>query len=100
MNAPEECKWIGSNIVIDRKTWNPEEVSVMTKALQEKFRQNRKLKDYLKKTGDLQLAEASPTDRFWGTGVGLGKTDTLKQQQWKGRNKLGQLLMALRSQLD
>ena len=70
----------------------------MTKAVAEKFSQNPSLKKYLMDTGDLQLAEASPFDRFWGTGAGLGTADTLRPQNWKGKNKLGELLMTLRTQ--
>ena len=62
------------------------------------FSQNPELKDYLMKTEDLKLAEASPTDRFWGTGVGLGKEGTTKEQAWNGKNKLGELLMSLRDE--
>lgn len=61
--------------------------------------QNPELQDYLLKTGDLQLAESSPNDRFWGTGVGLGKEGSTNPQKWNGQNKLGVLLMALRSEL-
>jgi ribA/ribD-fused uncharacterized protein len=71
----------------------------MQKALYEKFHQNPELKDFLLATGDLQLAEASPHDRFWGTGVGLGKVEATKQQHWTGKNKLGELLMALRDEI-
>ena len=68
------------------------------KGLNEKFSQNLHLKKYLMDAGNLLLAEASPSDRYCGTGVGLGKTDTTKQQLWKGKNKLGQLLMQLRTE--
>lgn len=70
----------------------------MKKALQEKFGQNPQLKDFLIGTGEAQLAEASPTDQFWGTGVGLGKE--LVTHKWPGKNTLGNLLMELRSELS
>jgi ribA/ribD-fused uncharacterized protein len=97
-DTPAECKSIGRNIKVDSKRWYNRENTVMAKGLHEKFSQNPHLKKYLKDTGDLLLAEASLSDRYWGTGVGLGKTDTTKQAVWKGKNKLGQLLMQLRTE--
>ena len=72
----------------------------MEKGLKEKFTQNPELAKFLTGTGDLLLAEASPSNRFWGTGIGLGKENTTKQQHWTGKNKLGLLLMTLRNELQ
>ena len=94
--TPAECKWIGRNIKVDYKKWNPQEIQVMTKGLHEKFSQNKNLKEYLLNTGKKTLVEASPSDRFWGSGAGLGKANTLVG--WNGKNKLGELLMTLREQ--
>jgi ribA/ribD-fused uncharacterized protein len=98
--TPADCKCLGYNIKIDKKRWEQQEVAVMTKALQEKFSQNPAVKDYLMQTADLTLAEASPSDKFWGTGVGLGKLAASKEKKfkWTGKNKLGELLMNLRTQ--
>jgi ribA/ribD-fused uncharacterized protein len=98
--TPADCKWIGKNIKVDRKQWQAQEVGVMTKALFEKFSQNSHLKDYLLATGDLTIAEASPSDKFWGIGCGLGTLANSKARQfkWQGKNKLGELLMNLRTQ--
>lgn len=97
--SPVQCKHIGRSIKSDKVVWSREEVPTMERALTEKFTQNKDLKDFLLNTGDLLLAEASPSDKFWGTGIGLGSEDTNNPQKWKGKNKLGELLMALRSRL-
>ena len=96
--TPAQCKGIGHSIKGDLNTWRQHEVPIMKKALQEKFGQNPQLKDFLIGTGEAQLAEASPTDQFWGTGVGLGKE--LVTHKWPGKNTLGNLLMELRSELS
>ena len=96
--SPVQCKSIGHSIKGDINAWRRKEVQIMKKALQEKFGQNPDLKDFLIRTGDVQLAEASPTDSFWGTGVGLGKE--VVSHKWKGKNKLGELLMELRTELS
>ena len=95
---PAECKRIGEGIKLDRTTWHQHSVRIMKKALQEKFGQNRGLRDFLLETGNKQLAEASPTDKFWGTGVALGKVDVTNPSNWPGKNKLGELLMEIRTQ--
>ena len=97
--SPAECKNIGKSIKVDKRLWQNSEVSFMQKALYEKFRQNPDLREYLLATGELTIAESSPHDKFWGTGVGLGREDATKQQLWKGKNKLGELLMVLREEL-
>ena len=72
----------------------------MKKALYEKFSQNLALKTYLMRTGDFTIAEASPSDTFWGIGVGLRAVAASKAKQfkWTGKNNLGQLLMELRTE--
>jgi ribA/ribD-fused uncharacterized protein len=95
--SPAQCKGIGHSIKGDINIWRRQEVQIMKKALQEKFGQNQDLKDYLLKTGEVQLAEASPTDKYWGTGVGLGKE--VVTHKWTGKNMLGKLLMELRTEL-
>jgi len=99
-DSPAECKRIGRSINCDQQKWREVEVPIMKQALQEKFTQNPNLKDFLLKTKDLHLAEASPTDKFWGTGVGLGKEEVTSPAKWGGQNKLGELLMSLRSELQ
>ena len=97
-DTPAECKNIGRSIKVNSKQWNTKEVEIMTKALFEKFSQNSHLKEYLLNTGDVTLAEASPSDRFWGIGAGLGKVASTNEN-FTGQNKLGELLMKLRTQL-
>jgi ribA/ribD-fused uncharacterized protein len=95
--TPLECKRLGKNVKLDLKTWKKHQETVMARALRAKFTQNPELKDYLVATGGRTLAESSPSDRFWGTGVGLRQENATKQQYWMGKNKLGQMLMNLRN---
>ena len=97
-DTPAECKYIGRSIKVNNRLWNSKEVEIMSKALFEKFTQNPDLREYLVETGDMMLAEASPSDRFWGIGADLGKVAS-GNGQFTGKNKLGELLMELRTQL-
>ena len=72
-----------------RKDWEQEKVKVMYKALLVKFTQHKKLQDMLLGTGNRELIEHSPYDRYWGDG-GDGS----------GENMLGKLLMKVRGELQ
>ena len=68
--------------------WDTRRIDVMREGLMHKFALPE-LKALLLSTGTRPLIENSPYDNFWGCGK-LGK----------GQNMLGQLLMALRTQLQ
>ena len=71
-----------------RPDWDTARQEVMLYALRLKFRR-AELRALLLSTGDRELIEASPYDHFWGA----GKDGT-------GRNRLGVLLMQVRSELQ
>jgi len=98
-NTPAECKKIGKHINVSRNEWFKEETSIMKRGLQEKFTQNATVKEFLLATGDKTLLEASPSDRFWGIGKGLRDVASSDQVTWRGKNKLGEMLMELRTQM-
>ena len=78
---PEVQRWI-------RPDWRNVKETVMLKALEEKFNQNKHFKDLLIRTGDKTLYEHTKNDKFWGDGGDR-----------KGENKLGILLMQVRFEL-
>jgi ribA/ribD-fused uncharacterized protein len=71
----------------------------MKRAIFEKFKQHRSLKQALLSTGNGILAEAAPKDSRWG--VGLSQTDPriADKRQWRGTNFLGRALMEVRTGL-
>ena len=71
-----------------RKDWDDIRIEVMKKAITIKFQENAKLKKILKETGDIELVENSPYDRYWGIG-----------KNRDGLNMLGKVLMEVRSKL-
>ena len=72
-----------------RSDWDRVKDDIMLKALRCKFEQNSQLRNKLLGTGDKTLIEHTHNDSYWGDGGGGGK----------GLNKLGQLLMIVRSEL-
>lgn len=71
-----------------RDDWEEVKDNIMQRGILAKFTQNEKLKKLLLKTENAKLVENSPTDDYWGTG-----------KNGKGKNKLGKLLMSLRTDL-
>jgi ribA/ribD-fused uncharacterized protein len=96
--SPLQCKLIGDRVRVDREQWGQACETIMRKALFCKFQQNKVPRDLLLRTGTKMLAEAS-TDLYWGTGFGLRSDDVTNINKWKGKNRLGQLLMDLRQDL-
>ncbi len=84
----------------DKDNWySGPAVKTMEQGTAEKFRQNKHLADALVATGDNLLAEASPTDTFWGIGFNLYHAHAVEKSRWTGQNKLGDILTNLRSTL-
>jgi len=71
-----------------RRDWEAVKMAVMRKALRAKFEQHAELRQQLLATGTVKLVEHTERDAFWGDG-GDGR----------GANRLGQLLMELRTGL-
>ncbi len=97
---PEQQKFFGRgvhNFNVDK--WNKVCKRIVFEANQAKFSQDEDLKQLLLDTGDRILVEASPLDKIWG--IGLAKEDplALDQNQWKGTNWLGEVLMQVREHL-
>ncbi len=72
-----------------RKDWESVKERVMYEALEAKFTQHEELRALLLGTEDAYLVEHTNKDRYWGDG-GDGS----------GKNRLGHLLMRLRSALQ
>jgi len=70
------------------QNWDNIKENIMYIALEAKFTQNIHLKNLLINTYNLTIIENSPNDYYWG--IGQDKT---------GQNRLGILLMTLRTQL-
>lgn len=70
------------------KNWDKKRDNVMLDAIRAKFTQHTNLKHLLLSTGSAKLIEHTELDDYWGDG-GNGK----------GKNKLGKILMKVRSEL-
>ena len=84
--TPKEAKFAGYHVTL-RDNWDDIKLDVMLTALSAKFSQHEDLAIRLLTTGNAELHENSPWDKFWGYADG------------KGQDYLGKLLMQVRDKL-
>ena len=83
----------------DQTEWDKCKYTIVLTGNFQKFLQNPELKDFLLRTGDKILVEASPRDRIWGIGMGKANENAENPAAWRGRNLLGFALMEVRDEL-
>ena len=94
---PAKCKKHGREVKsFDEEKWFKYRNAIAFEILKAKF-QDPQLKQWLLKTGDETLAEASPRDRIWG--IGISASAALRGEKWNGQNILGNTLMCVRQQI-
>jgi predicted NAD-dependent protein-ADP-ribosyltransferase YbiA (DUF1768 family) len=49
-------------------------------------------------TGDKLIGEANARDSYWGIGTSIESDKSKVPSKWRGQNKLGKILMNLRSE--
>jgi ribA/ribD-fused uncharacterized protein len=97
---PGQAKKYGRNVRgFDERTWGDQRFEIVVRGNLAKFSQNKPLGEFLLKTGNRILVEASPVDRVWGIGMAADNPDIENPGQWKGLNLLGFALMAVRDNL-
>jgi ribA/ribD-fused uncharacterized protein len=67
--------------------WGSKKVAVVEEILRAKLAQHQEAQEALRKSGDEEIVEDSPTDYFWGEGA-----------DGSGQNMLGKLWMKLRDE--
>jgi len=78
-------------------TWKEKQDEVMKTVLRAKFTQNLELRKKLLDTEDKVLANADSRDKYWGIGTSANTSMAKDPKKWKGENKLGVMLMELRT---
>lgn len=71
-----------------RKDWEEVKDDVMEKAVLEKFKQNKEIREVLLSTDKESIVEKTTDDYYWGCG-----------KDGSGQNKLGKILMCVREKL-
>lgn len=98
---PEEIFKLGREVKnFDQKIWNRQCQEIVFKGNQFKFKQNKKLYDYITSIPlDTIFVEASPRDGIWGINLSATSKKAKDPLKWKGKNYLGFQLTRVRDYL-
>lgn len=98
--TPFQAQLVGRRVRgFDQRIWEEERERIVFEGNRAKFSQDDGLRAFLLATETDILAEASPEDRLWGTGFGMGDPFERRPSRWPGRNLLGFCLMRVRHAL-
>ncbi|MCC6726938.1 MAG: NADAR family protein [Saprospiraceae bacterium] len=99
--SPAQAKKFGREVRgFDQATWEAARYGIVLQGNLHKFGQHAELKDFLLRTGNKILVEASPFDRIWGIGLAKTAPNIEDPHTWKGLNLLGFALMEVRDLLN
>lgn len=101
VSGAPEAKKLGREVQhFDPQVWDREKYNAVVKGNLAKFSSSGVLKDFLIKTGQQVIVEASPVDSIWGIGLAAEDPDAGNPAKWKGENLLGYALMEVRDLLN
>jgi ribA/ribD-fused uncharacterized protein len=99
-NKPGEAKELGRQVInFNAEIWEKHRFEIVKTGNIHKFTQNKKIGEYLVKTGNRILVEASPIDAIWGNGLSQDSKIIENVSEWRGLNLLGFALMEVRDLL-
>lgn len=97
---PGEVKALGRKVKnFDPEVWEQACFNIVVEGNYHKFSQNEEMKDFLLKTGELVIVEASPVDAIWGIGMAKDHANVERPDLWRGTNLLGFALTEVRDRL-
>jgi ribA/ribD-fused uncharacterized protein len=97
---PREAKSEGRKVRgFDEGRWLAHRYGLVVRGNVEKFGQHPELREFLLRTGERVLVEASPLDRIWGIGMAAADERVTDPSAWRGLNLLGFALMEARARL-
>lgn len=96
-NTPAQAKKLGRQVLgFDEIVWNKQRYDIVKLGNIHKFNQHPAFADYLVATGERVIAESSPVDTIWGTGLPPDHKEADNIYYWRGLNLLGFALMEVR----
>ncbi len=97
---PKIHKELGRKVAnFDADKWNEIADEVVFKANYAKYSQNPMLYEKLIESGNKKYVECAPYDKIWGNGLDNNNTLQTPEEDWKGTNRLGKVIMRLRNEL-
>jgi len=98
--TPKAAKALGvkvNNFVTE--VWDAKRDEIMERGIKAKFVQHPELRKQLLATEEKMIGEANPRDTYWGIGTGIESEKSKHPSKWRGQNKIGKILMTLRTEL-
>lgn len=105
VTSPREFKALGRQVRgFVEATWQSQCEEIVYRVSYAKFSQHPQYKAALLATGNKYIAECSPLDKLWGTGMDPQHSVSIPslgaaKRAWRGRNLLGVVLMRTRETL-
>lgn len=97
---PAEAKKAGRLVRgFDEEIWARERFGIVAEGSEHKFAAHPELREFLLRTGERVLVEASPLDRVWGIGLSADDEAAADPERWRGPNLLGFALMEARERV-
>lgn len=98
--SPRQQKALGRKVQhFVESVWDEASWEIVMTGNRAKFTQNKTLRQALLETAGTTLVEASPYDCIWGIGLAKGDARAKDRKQWRGENRLGEILTRLREEL-
>ena len=97
--TPKAVKAMGQKVKnFIKEVWDEKRDKIVRIGVKAKFTQHPELRKQLQETGEKIIGEADPRDTYWGIGTGMETDKAKKPSKWRGQNKMGKLLMELRTE--
>lgn len=97
--SPAAAKALGRRVQnFDADVWRDRSKQAVYLGNERKF-SSPGMRELLSSTEEATLVEASPMDRIWGIGLGADNPRASCRAQWRGENRLGHILTALRADI-
>ena len=79
-----------------KEVWDAKKQEIMMRGVKAKFVQHPELQKQLLETENREIGDANARNAYWGIGTSENTEKSKDPTKWKGQNKLGKILMALR----
>jgi ribA/ribD-fused uncharacterized protein len=97
--TPKAVKAMGKKVKnFVKEVWDAKRDEVMRTGVRAKFVQHPELRKQLQETGERQIGEADARNMYWGIGTSEASEKSKHPEKWRGQNKMGKLLMELRTE--
>jgi ribA/ribD-fused uncharacterized protein len=84
----------------EKEMWDSKKDDIMRVGVRTKFVQHPELRKQLQETGERIIGEADARNKYWSIGTSVTSEKSKHPDKWAGQNKLGKIMMDLRTELN